>query len=627
MRRLIAGLLLLAGLPLAAPAEAQQNLTVQDVNRIIAQAVNEANARGKPATIAVVDRVGNVLGVTQMAGAPPGLTITTKRGVTTGLENPGIIGVVPSTLSAITKAVTGAYLSSSFGNAFTTRTASQIVQENFNVAERFQSGGPLFGVQFSQLPCSDFNRSFTSGGPKAGPQRSPLGLSADPGGLPLYKNGVLVGGIGVEADGFYTLDANIYDYDADIDEIIAIAGTVGFDTPGDIRANRITAGGRTLRFSDVDVGVLAVPASPVGVFTPIAVSGYADATIIAGQSYGDPASGYKPDNGALYPEVQAFVLDFGNGVTRFAPMNGLAPVGAALTAAEVQRLITEGLKVAFAGRAQIRRPLDSFIQVTVTVVDADGNILGVARTPDAPVFGTDVSVQKARSATFLSRTTTAAELTAPNIDPGIRAYVDNMRSFVSPTSLADGIAYSARGLGNLARPFYPDGVNGFVFGPLSRVFTQWSPFSTGFQLDLVVSNIVDGVLSVINNLNLPPPAVGCAGAVGVTGNPFPPAGLLPASGGKTRLANGLQIFAGGVPIYRGSTLIGGFGVSGDGIDQDDMIAFLAVNNSGAFANVNNAPAAIRSDTLTPQGTRLRYVSCPFKPFVDSREQDPCGGGR
>ena len=38
------------------------------------------------------------------------------------------------------------------------------------------------------------------------------------------------------------------------------------------------------------------------------------------------------------------------------------------------------------------------------------------------------------------------------------------------------------------------------------------------------------------------------------------------------LRNGLQIFAGSVPIYRGSTLIGAVGVSGDGIDQDDFIA-------------------------------------------------------
>ena len=35
-----------------------------------------------------------------------------------------------------------------------TRTASQIVQQHFNVGESQQPAGPLFGAQFSQLACS-----------------------------------------------------------------------------------------------------------------------------------------------------------------------------------------------------------------------------------------------------------------------------------------------------------------------------------------------------------------------------------------------------------------------------------------------------------------------------------------
>src|SRR3546814_3856870 len=92
-------------------------------------------------------------------------------------------------------------LLSSGGNAFSTRTASQIVQEHFPPAPTTVGleSGPLFGVQFSQLPCSDLVARFGAPGAAAliGPKRSPLGLAADPGGLPLYKNGVLVGGIGV----------------------------------------------------------------------------------------------------------------------------------------------------------------------------------------------------------------------------------------------------------------------------------------------------------------------------------------------------------------------------------------------------------------------------------------------
>ena len=142
----------------AAPAEAQQ-LTSVTVGQVIAQAVGEAKARKQPATIAVVDRVGNVLGVFRMFGAPLYVTITSGRGVVGGLENV----VVPDTAAAIAKAITGAYLSSN-GNAFTTRTANFIVQEHFAPGTKDQPSGPLFGVQFSQLPCSDLASRYPGAG-------------------------------------------------------------------------------------------------------------------------------------------------------------------------------------------------------------------------------------------------------------------------------------------------------------------------------------------------------------------------------------------------------------------------------------------------------------------------------
>src|SRR5437879_1494291 len=61
-------------------------LSDTDVRRVIAQAVGEAQARGALATIAVVDRVGNVLAVFQMTGAAANATIAGGRGVTGGLE-------------------------------------------------------------------------------------------------------------------------------------------------------------------------------------------------------------------------------------------------------------------------------------------------------------------------------------------------------------------------------------------------------------------------------------------------------------------------------------------------------------------------------------------------------------
>ena len=169
-------------------------LSTTDVERVVRQAVHEAQTRNAPATVAVVDRVGNVLAVFRMTGAAPTATVSSSRGVTGGLEG----AVVPAELAAIAKAMTGAYLSSE-GNAFSTRTASQIVQEHFNPGEANAPGGPLFGVQFSSLTCSDVVN--VNAGVVAGPKGSPLGLSADPGGLPLYNaEKKLVGAIGVSGD-------------------------------------------------------------------------------------------------------------------------------------------------------------------------------------------------------------------------------------------------------------------------------------------------------------------------------------------------------------------------------------------------------------------------------------------
>jgi len=56
-----------------------------------------------------------------------------------------------------------------------------------------------------------------------------------------------------------------------------------------------------------------------------------------------------------------------------------------------------------------------------------------------------------------------------------------------------------------------------------------------------------------------------------------------------------------------------------------MISFLGANNAGG--GIGNAPLGIRADTIViPIGTgsaRLRYISCPFAPFLDTSEQNVC----
>lgn len=589
-------------------APSRQALTIANVQRVIAQAAGEAKARGAKATIAVVDRVGNVLAVYRMTGARATMRIAapTQLPATT----------FPAAAGAIAKAITGAYLSSS-GNAFSTRTASMIVQQHFPPAPSTPGleSGPLFGVQFSQLPCSDLNTRFPgSAAPidaMIGPKRSPLGLAADPGGFPLYKNGVVVGGIGVMADGIYGFDPNVLDFDNDLDEVIAFAGLQGFAPPVTIRADRIPVDGSTLRFSDAVKGQLhplqsSFAALGAATGALIAVAGfYAGTAILPGAAYGSERSGFRFAKASEFSNAEAFVLSNGKGVNRFPIRGGAdgAEVGTALSPAEVRSVLEEAFKVMSRARAQIRRPLDAPAQVTISVVDSWGTVLGLVRSPDAPVFGTDVSLQKARTAAFLSNPRAGALLFA-NPDPGVATTVAATRTFLSSsTALTGKVAFSARAIGNLARPYFPDGEVGRPNGPLSVPITRFSPFATGLQTTLIAQTLGSDTCT-----NVPR-----------------------APNGQQRLANGIQIFPGAVPIYRGGKLVGAIGVSGDGIDQDDMISFLGAHNGGKKAGgaIGNAPKAVRSDRIVVNvggsGVRLRYVNCPFAPFLDTAAQNVCEG--
>ncbi|MFN3425366.1 MAG: heme-binding protein [Novosphingobium meiothermophilum] len=609
---------------------AQEALSAAEVQQIVAQAVGEAQARSKPAIISVVDRVGNVLAVFRMNGAPSRM-VTSRRTATGRIASPGIDAQgldVEATMGAIAKAITAAYLSSS-GNAFSTRTASMIVQQHFPPAPNTPGleSGPLFGVQFSQLPCSDLNTRFVSGnaGNAAfiGPKRSPLGLAADPGGLPLYKNGVVVGGIGVMADGDYGYDPDVSDFDADDEEYIALAGMQGFAPAESIRGDRITADGTTLRFADADVSRLAPLQTSFAAInnvrgTLIPVRGYFDGnTIIAGTAYGTERSGIRRATAAEFALADAYVLTDGSGAARYPLRAGTdgAAVGQALSLAEVRAVLEEAFTVMTRARAQIRRPLESRAQVTISLVDTFGEVLGQVRSPDAPVFGIDVSLQKARTAGFLSNPVAAQQLLG-NPDTGIAPFVQRMRDFLQdPNALTGAKAFSDRATGNIARPYFPDGELGRAPGPLSRPIDDFSPFATGLQIALVASNLVQH-----------------AGFVQGAGSDTPQtcSAVPDTPTGRKRIANGIQIFPGAVPIYRGNRLVGAIGVSGDGIDQDDMISFLGLHNAGVkVGGIGNAPRDMRSDTilvaLGSRNVRLRYVNCPFAPFLDTGDQNVCEG--
>ena len=587
----------------------QQSLSAAEVDQVIAQAVSVASTLGQSATVAVVDRVGNVLGVFQMSGGDYNVTITSNKGVTGGLESVSL----DSKFAAISKAITGAYLSSS-GNAFSTRTAGFIIQDHYIPQVSNFPAGPLYGVQFSQLGCGDLVQKGTT--TTLGPRRSPLGLAADPGGFPLYKNGMVVGGIGVviRSNPTYTLDLNPTDIDNDLKEIIAQSATSGFTPQTCIRANQITANGVTLRYSDSDdnlktpslTTLVSATASYGNAFGALAsVTNYyvAGTAPVAGTAYGNAASGFAADS-THFSGQSGYVMVTAASANRYPPT-----ASSGLSAAEVTTLLQNGLTVANVTRAQIRKPLDSAAQVTISVVDQTGVILGIARTTDAPMFGTDVSLQKARTASFFSHLSTRTNNARGNLSTlnllgdYISSSTDSRHADVffpslGNTSFNSNIAFSARAIGNIHRPYFPDGIESKSRGPLSKSVSSWSPFNIGLQLDLVQSKIVAALSSST---------------------------LTSCTASSVGIDNGIQVFPGGVPIYKSGVLVGGIGVSGDGVDQDDMISFLAVSRtSSSFSAITNAVSSIRSSILTASdGNSLRYVQCPQAPFLNSTENAVC----
>jgi len=523
-----------------------QSLTVSDVQTIIAQAVSKAVVMNQKVTVSVTDKEGNLLGTFAMTGTAANTLIRSVGRAGQGLENVSI----PSSAASHSKAGTAGIFSTG-GNAFTTRTASFIIQEHFPSLIDNRPGGPLYGVQFSTLPCSDIAIAAL-----------PVGLSGDPGGIPLYKNGVAVGGVGVEGDGLYTVDRNPADNDQSYEETIAVYATKGFESPEPIRADNILVEGIRFPFANVS------NPDNVNLISFALLPGLVTAAVRAA-----PPSDLVPG-----------VLNGVNGQysSRFPTI-----AGSALTVAEVQQILGNAAATASRTRAGIRQPIGSVARVTMSVVDTDGKVLGIFQQKDAPVFGLDVAVQKARTANFFARSDAGTKLTAA----GFGSFVT--RAAADGISLNGSIAFSDRAVGFLHRPLFPDGINSTQAGPFSSLLADWSPFNVGLQSEIIKAFFTS------------PPAM-CRG-VEFKKKEFLMAPCPCTSINEVR--NGIQIFAGGIPIYRGSTLVGAIGVSGDGIDQDDLIA-------AGGANTFAPPETIRSDRTFVRGVRLPFLKFPARPFLD-----------
>jgi uncharacterized protein GlcG (DUF336 family) len=497
-----------------------QILTAGDVQQIINQSSSRANAIGQNSTIAVVDREGNVLVVWNSTGVNPGAVV---------------VG------DAISRAGTAAFLNSN-QNALTTRSANFLVQPNFPPGIRNRNNGPLTGVNFSNLPYSDVNRFRAPPfpayvvDPPAPLNLATLGapipftsLSGFCGGVPLYKQGVLVGGVGVSGDGNDTITPAAA-ANPDIDEDVALAGQIGFAPPASIRANRIFLDGISVPYVRSSTALPPVVA-PVG----------AAVGIFALQGSPLPA-GYPNVN--LYPALTAVnepVL-FAAGVRGEIRANLVDDVANPsvnrLVRADLERILIAAYRRALTTRSAVRRPLGGPTSMWFAIVGRGDSvaevappILAIIKMPDAVTRSWDFAVAKGRTCVGFSSNTKAL---------------------------------SSRSVGFLSQFFYPPGIENTVQGPFFGLQATYSDTSV----------------------------------------------LVPPS---SFFRNGITIFPGGQPLYKGTELVGAIGISGDAIDQDDLVACAGTAAARPTGGTYTAPASIRADAFAYRGARLPFAKFPRQP--------------
>jgi uncharacterized protein GlcG (DUF336 family) len=418
------------------------------------------------------------------------------------------------------------------------------------------------------------------------PNALPRGIGTLPGGIPIYKNGVLVGGIGVFFPGnsgfateensslSSTFDPSKPDLSVQAEYIAyaAVGGSAPAGFPIGTLGGIAPVQGISLPFGRIDLVGITLP-----LFGPGTPAAGPENLVRQGSSLGigDPNSGFNA------PLLQRDSHDLVTpGVSPLAPNNLLdgVPVpegflvtphdGAGISAAQVQQIIAQGVQQAVQTRAAIRLPLDSTTRMVLAVSDNNGNVVGLFRMPDATVFSIDVAVAKSRNVAYYAN---PLELQPIDQVPGI----------------PPGTAFTNRTFRYLALPHFPEGVDSAPPGPFSILNDGGTSLTTATDTGLRLP--ASAFQSVLGHDAFNPQTN--------FRDPF-----------NINNQNGIVFFPGSSPLYVNNVLVGGFGVSGDGVDQDDV-----VTTSGQVGFT--PPASIlTADQTFFNGVRLPYQKTNRQPL-------------
>lgn len=401
------------------------------------------------------------------------------------------------------------------------------------------------------------------------------GIATLPGGIPLYEYGVLVGGIGVffpGTTGYASAENSSLSagYDPSKPDRTLEAEFIGLAAEGGSSALGLPVGtlggipplpGFSLPAGRIDEnGITLDSVGPGGTQGPYHLVTYAEQNLGVGQ--GAISGTFLPVDPAHDLFLPGHTVPTGWLVTPHA--------GGGLSAADVETMIEQGIATANQTRSQLRLPADETTRMVFAVCDEAGDVLGLYRMPDAPYFSIDVAVAKARN----------------------DAYYDNpaqLQTIDEVPGLPKGVAMTSRDYYYLASPRYPVEVDGMPPGPFSILNDPGTNPATGL------------------NSGPPEPASAFQSAVGYDAfhpdtNFHDPYNLANQ--------NGVVFFPGSSGVYKliggKSTIVGGLGVSGDGVVQDDFVTNAAV---AGYA----APSAIRADEFFVRGVRLPYFNFPRNP--------------